>query len=172
MEKQLKLAYWDFDGTLANTPLPNPGKDIWSAFYNIPYPYEGWWGRIESMDPNVFTIKTRPDVHNLYNELNIDFSVRNYILTSRQPKFEPLIKDILQNNGIKVEQIFTAKGSITKGERILAHVKELLNDNIVTDVYFFDDRNKEIVTVEAVRDDLHVLGIKLHIIKIESDAQD
>lgn len=167
------LAYWDFDGTLANTPLPEPGKDLWSAYYNTPYPHAGWWGRLESMDLNVFDIKTKPEVHKMYDELNVGHNVLNFILTSRQPKFTPVIAQILENNNIVVEDVFTQLGNKTKGERILHHVKQCITHKYnITDVYFYDDRNKEIVTVEAVRSELEELGVRLHITKIESDAQD
>lgn len=170
--KQIKLAYFDFDGCLAATPLAEEGKLQWSKHYNMEYPHIGWWGRHESMDPDVFNIKTHRHIHNEYTRLIAD-GFTSFILTSRQPKFKEHIQNILNNNNVVVDDIFLAKGKITKGERVLAKVKEYIsNGYIVTDVIFFDDRNKEIITAEDVKDEMLSMGINFKIIKVESDTID
>lgn len=172
MGKEINLAYFDFDGTLVNSPLPEPGKQIWSEYYNKPYPHIGWWGRVESMDPDVFTIKTRPQIHEEWKKY-YNLGYKTFILTSRQPKFEPFIKDILDNNNVIMDDIFTVKGNKTKGERILEQAKQYIEQGyIVKNIVFFDDRMKEIAAVSAIVEDLSVLGIKIEIVKVESDATD
>lgn len=168
----IKICYWDMDGTFIDTPHPDTGKVLWSEFYGKPYPHLGWWGRLESMDLNVFTLKPRPETIKIYNELQGD-NILHFIHTSRMPKFEPLIKQVLDMNNIHMDGIMTAKGNKNKGERIVESVQEYLDKGyVVTDVYFFDDRMKEIVTVEAVVDILKEMGITTHITKLESDATD
>ena len=172
MKQELNLAFFDMDGCLFDTPHPDPGKQLWAQFYQKDYPYQGWWGRVESMDANVFTIKPRPHVLDMWKCL-YDSGFETRVLTSRQPKFEPIIQTLLIDNGIDMEEVLTAKGSLTKGERILQVVKDAIAQGFdVKEVQFFDDRMKEIVTVQAVMDDLHLLGVKTIITKIESDAND
>lgn len=172
MKTVLNLAFFDMDGCFFDTPHPDPGKQLWAEFYQKDYPYQGWWGRIESMDSNVFTIKPRPHVLAMWEEL-YDKGYETRILTSRQPKFEPIIKTLLFDNNIDMEEVMTMKGSLTKGQRIVETVKDAIAQGfIVEEVQFFDDRMKEIVTVEAVKDDLHLLGVKVVITKIQSDAND
>jgi hypothetical protein len=168
-----KIFYWDFDGTFADTPHPEIGKPLWAQFYGIPYPHIGWWGRLESMDKNVFTITPRPQVLEMFLQHQGPECI-HYIHTSRQPKFEDRIKEILKDNNIHMDAVMTVKGSIHKGDRIVQSVQEQITyfHNHITDVYFFDDRNKEIDVVESVRDELNYLGVNLHITKIESDAKD
>lgn len=171
-ENIINLAFFDFDGCLANTPMPNPGKQLWAEYHQKNYPYEGWWGRVESMDPDVFTIKTKPEVHTAWKKY-YDLGYDTYVLTSRQPKFAPFIKSILIDNNVDMCDVMTMKGKITKGERIVEMVKQYQKlGYIVKHVVFYDDRMKEILTVEAVKDDLHVLGVKIDIVKIQSDATD
>lgn len=172
MKKTINLGYWDFDGCMCNTPLPETGKVIWSEFNNTPYPHIGWWGRIESMDPTIFTIKTKQEQYNSWKKY-YDLGYITKILTSRQPKFTNIISDILKKNNVIMNDIFTAKGNITKGERILEDVKQYISQGyIVNNVVFYDDRMKEIVTVEAIVEDLHILGVTIEINKVQSDALD
>jgi hypothetical protein len=172
MNKEINIVYMDFDGCIADTPHHDFGKQQWSDYYGIPYPHIGWWGRLESMDPVAFNIKTHPEQHAEWIKYNA-LGYKSYIHTSRQPKFEPLIAGILKNNNINVDGILTVKGNITKGERILLEVKSFIeNGYVVKNVVFFDDRQKEIVTVEAVKEELNQLGVLIDIIKVESDALD
>ena len=54
--KKTRLAVFDFDGTLFDTPLPDTGKDIFKEKTGKDWPHKGWWGKGESMDSNVFNI--------------------------------------------------------------------------------------------------------------------
>lgn len=172
MKNILNLAFFDMDGCLFDTPHPDQGKQKWAEHHQKDYPYQGWWGRVESMDPDVFTIKPREHVLDMWKCLH-DSGFENRVLTSRQPKFQPIITSLLIDNNIDMEEVLTAKGSFTKGERILQVVEDAIYQGfLVKEVQFFDDRMKEIVTVEAVREQLESLGIKLIITKIQSDAND
>ena len=170
--KEINLAYFDFDGCLANTPHPGVGKPLWAEYHGTPYPHKGWWGKLESMDPNAFTIRTVPDMHKEWERLTDEGYITN-VLTSRMPKFKELIQGILDNNGVTMKEIFTVKGQITKGERMVAFVKEWTDKGYtVKNVVFFDDRMKEIVTAEAVQNEMKALGVNFKIVKVESDAND
>jgi phosphoserine phosphatase len=39
-----RLAVFDFDGTLMNSPMPETGKQEWSEKMGKPFPFRGWWG--------------------------------------------------------------------------------------------------------------------------------
>ena len=170
--KEISLAYFDFDGCLGNTPHPSYGKELWSEYHETPYPHKGWWGRLESMDLDAFAIRTNTHMHTEWKRLHGEGYITN-VLTSRQPKFKDLIQTILDNNNVTVEEIFTVKGQITKGERMVIFVKEWIDKGYtVKNVIFFDDRMKEIVTAEAVQDEMKSLGVNFKFVKIESDADD
>lgn len=170
--KEIKLSFFDFDGCMANTPLPDTGKDIWAKHHNKPYPHQGWWGRIESMCLDAFNIETHAHVHSEWKRLH-DAGYISKIHTSRRPLFKDSIQKILDKNGVEVTDILTVMGNITKGERIVSEIEEWQKQGYkVTHVVFYDDRQKEIVTVEAVRPQIENLGIELTVVKVQSDAMD
>ena len=167
------LNFFDCDGTLIATPLPDPGKDVWAAHHGRPYPHQGWWGRAESLDTDVFKMEPREEAHAAYLKHAEALDTYNYILTSRLPKLKSHLLKILTLNGIVMDDILCAKGSLTKGQRIV----EVLHEHesrgeVVTVINMWEDRNKEIVTIEALRPYFEGKGIELNIYKIQSDATD
>ncbi len=168
----INIAIFDFDSTMCYSPMPEPGKQMWAEHHGKDYPTTGWWGRLESMDEDVFDIQTNPEVHaewDKYYELEYD----TYILTSRQPKFTDIIKSILIKNSVDVVDVLTQRGKATKGERILEMITHYNRLGIhVEHVIFFDDRQKEHDTVILVQEEIEKLGTRLELIKVQSDAQD
>jgi len=166
-----KIVFFDFDGCLGDTPLPEYGKPIWSNYHGKEWPFQGWWGRVESMCPEAFDIKLIDEQH----QKLITYKEEGYlvfILTSRLLRFENIISDILLKHNIEIDGILT-KTNHTKGERILQTVKDFKSKgHDISHTVFYDDRQKEIVTVEAVKDDLLSLGTTIDIIKVQSDALD
>lgn len=163
----IKLMFWDFDGTLFDSPLPEIGKPLYKELYGQEYPHQGWWGRLESMDPK-FDIQPNKQVLDIFRSHEGPMTF-NYILTSRLPKFKPAIHDLLHKFNIDMRGIMTMS-NLDKGQRILHTVKEYMSNNVsISEVYFFDDRDKEIVAVNAVKSELEQLGIKVYITKIESE---
>jgi hypothetical protein len=173
MEK-ITLNFFDFDGTLIDTPLPETGKIEWSKKHGKPYPHVGWWGREESLCLDTFDIKPRTEVFNIYSA-NIGKALQ-YVLTARQPKLRQHIQRVLDKNGIPIHYIFCADGNLNKGEIIIKHLNTLSHwpDNglKITTINFWDDRQKEIDAVESVRQLIEGMGIELNIYKVESDARD
>lgn len=168
------LNFWDHDGTLIDSPLPIPGKEQWSQHHGCPYPHIGWWSKPESLDLDVFECKPKEIAYQAYLKHAKNSNSYNYILTSRIPELKPLIQAILLEYGINtIEDILCAHGSLTKGERIIEilNVHEFNNDKI-SEINVWEDRNKEIVTIEKHRQYFEDKGITLNIYKIESDATD
>ena len=100
-----KIISVDFDGTLCNSVVPEEGKKIWKEKTGEIYPHVGWWGRLESLDQNVFELNLFPNVVNLIKKYNSDPNSLVIILTNRMGKFEPIIKDILDKNNLHVDDI-------------------------------------------------------------------
>lgn len=137
-----RLAVFDFDGTLINTYSPEEGKPMWEKYYNKQYPYEGWWGRRESLDINVFDIKPFPKVlAQLEKEKNTsDTSV--IILSSRMEKLRPEIEKILDMNNIVVDDVILKRGGEDKGDVILRI--ENYNQDLKEIVVYDDFMNKNV----------------------------
>jgi antitoxin component YwqK of YwqJK toxin-antitoxin module len=172
MKQNKILVFWDCDGTLIETTLPEPGKDLWSKYYNKPYPHKGWWGREESLDLNVFPNEPKAEVFEKYLQVKHDPNYFNFVLTSREPKLQSHLEKIFAKHDIVMERIMCKKGNYTKGQRIEHTIKEYSENHNITEVILYDDRNKEHATVEPYRSQWESLGIKVTLIKVVSDAQD
>lgn len=170
---KIKLHFFDFDGTFCNSPLPDTGKLLWAEYHGKTYPHIGWWGREESLDMNVFNITLRDEIYNEYLKSINNSNIHNYILTSRQPKLKSNISKILDNNNVKMLDIICAYGNLTKGDQIIKLLNNYeINDINICEINFWDDRNKEIMTVEAIRPILESKNIILNTYKVISDATD
>jgi len=171
--KKITLNFFDFDGSLIDSPLPDNGKIRWSEHHGKPYPHLGWWGREESLDLDVFDIKPKDIAHAAYLRHSKDPSTHNYILTSRIPKLKDKLKAILDANDIQMIEILCAKGGLTKGQQIIELLATVESaGKTVGEINMWEDRNKEIATIEPFRVFLTSAGITLNIYKIESDAKD
>ena len=49
----IQLFVFDFDGTLFDSPYPEPGKSAYKTATGREWPYKGWWGTAESLLPPV-----------------------------------------------------------------------------------------------------------------------
>ena len=148
-----RLEVFDFDGTLIDTPLPENGKPIWEKAYGKPWPHEGWWSRVESLDQDVFEMRALPQVQAAYKKAASRPDTRTIMLTGRRGdkpgknKFAALmaaVKSILDNKGMT----FDSYHYNYKGETSAYKVSELnkilaANPNIV-DVTMYDDRHQSI----------------------------
>lgn len=162
-----KLYIFDFDGTLAHSPTPEVGKPLYKEITGTEWPWQGWWGRIESMSTFDFDlIDEQATIAKEKNDTDIVF-----ILTSRLPKFKSEIQRICKNGGLDIstERIWT-KTNAEKGERIFDLVNIFKNQ--IDEVFFYDDRQKEIDSAIEWKERIESFGVKLNLIKIKSDAID
>jgi len=139
-----RLAVFDFDGTLIDSPDKENGMRLWKEKNGQPYPHKGWWGRRESLDTTLFDIKPFPNVlAQLEKEKSLpDTSV--IILTSRMEKLRPEVEKILDMNGIVVDDVILKRGNESKGDVIL-RIKNYnpdLNDIVVYDDFMDRDAGK------------------------------
>lgn len=137
-----KIAFYDFDGTLIDTPLPEVGKPQWKKVTGEEYPHIGWWGRKESLDLNVFDIKAFDAVANKLRYDNAQTNTYTVILTSRMKKLQPFLEKILQKNGLRVDEMSPKSGGEDKDDRIRDFLRRFPD---VIDIDLYDDREKEFV---------------------------
>ena len=136
------LYIFDFDGTLMGTPLPDDGKIKWSDFYDTPYPHKGWWGRSESLDPDVFDVNPVNGITKSYLSAKSDPEGRVIMLTSRMSKLKDLIIFHLDKNNFKFDEYKFKWHGKEKPDQIN---EMLLKYPTVNYVEVWDDRDKEIL---------------------------
>lgn len=146
-----RLQIYDFDGSLINSVSPEEGKPMWEKYYNTPFKYQGWWGRPESLDLDVFDIKPFPKVLNILNKDVLTHDTYVIVLTSRQEKLRPLIQKVLDVNNIHVDKLDMQSDKKTKGQKILDYVSEFPD---LKEINAYDDRDSDIISYEGIRSSL------------------
>ena len=143
-----RLAVFDFDGTLIDSPEKETGKVQWSEKMGQPYPYQGWWGRPESLDLNVFDIKPFPSVLNQLKEEQSKPDTYVIILTSRMEKLRPEVQKVLDVNGIDVDKLDMKRAEGDKGKKVLRYIVQFPE---LQEINVYEDRDTDIAAYEAIR---------------------
>lgn len=150
-----RLCCYDFDGTLIDSPEPDPGKQIWKEKTGEEYPHDGWWGRKESLNTDVFEIKTFPSIVVKLQADMADPDTSTIILTARMEKLRPELENILNLNNITVDQVIMRKGAADKGD-VIMNIQKYNPDLEVIDVYddFSNMKPKKIAEFTKIKDQL------------------
>ena len=154
-----RLCAFDFDGTLIDSPQKESGKIQWSEKMGKPYSYQGWWGRPESLDLNIFDIKTFPKVLSLLNKDILTPATYTIVLTSRQEKLRPQVQGVLDANNIHVDKLDMQRDQRTKGQKILDYTKKFPD---LREINVYDDKGTDILSYENIKNQLPK-GIKFNV---------
>ena len=143
-----RLAAFDFDGTLMNSPDKENGVQFWQDKMGRPIPFTGWWGRPESLDLDVFEIKPFPSVLNQLKKELVTPDTYVIVLTSRMEKLRPQVQAVLDANNIKVDKLDMKRAEGNKGVKILRYIKEFPD---LQTINVYDDRDTDIQAYEDIR---------------------
>jgi hypothetical protein len=144
-----RLAFYDMDGTLIDTPMPDIGRITWREKKGEDYPHVGWWGRAESLDTNVFDIKPFPAVLHQLNNDKARPDTRTILLTNRTEKLRSAVMKVLQKNHIYLDEYNLKTSGLDKDDRIERYLDKFPN---VKEISFYDDREKEIELITRLKD--------------------
>lgn len=148
MRNITKLAVFDFDGTLVDTPLPDTGRKIYQEKTGKPWPYQGWWGREESLDTTIFDMPSNPSVIADYQKEKADPNTAVIMLTGRMTKLSDKVKAILDSKGLTFDAYYYNRGGSTDVEKMKT-LDMLVAQNPNLDlVEMWDDRMEHISTFE------------------------
>ena len=150
-----RLVIFDFDGTLIDSPQKESGKLEWKQKTGQPYPYDGWWGRKESLDTNVFDIKGFPSIKKQLEQEKAVPDTHVVILTARMEKLRPYVEEILKNNNITADEITLKRGNESKGDVIMKYVDGYPELKVIL-VYddFMNKNAAKIAEYTKIQDDL------------------
>ena len=139
-----KLYSFDFDDTLCFTPKPEEGKVIWLEKTGTPFPYDGWWGRSESLDINIFDIKLNPWIYTEYLNAISDDENFVFMATGRRTKLGNDVKKILNKHNLSFDALHFNNTRDTfefKCGIFESYVDEMMPDEF----FIFDDRKEHLV---------------------------
>jgi FMN phosphatase YigB (HAD superfamily) len=144
MKKITKLAIFDLDGTLLDTPLPEFGKQFYKEKTGQDWPFEGWWGKPLSLDMSIFEIPTVPQVIEDYQEEKKSDKTVTVMLTGRMTKLSDLVKDILKSKELTFDEYHFNRGGSTDVAKIKTMEKLLEKYTSVKEIEMWDDRLEHI----------------------------
>lgn len=153
------LNVFDFDGTLMDSPMPEPGKLKYKEITGKDWPHRGWWGQLDSLEP--FDVQPIASTQKLYNQYTVIPNSVNVLMTNRLAKFESVVKDKLR--GIYVFDYYDFKNdNKEKPDRI----KDILRNNPSIDtINIFDDMDEQIERFNRFKEENPELEINVFQIK-------
>ena len=151
-EGSKRLVVYDFDGTLFNSPEQEDGSKRYYELTNKPWPFKGWWGRVESLMPPL--VPENPDdswyisnVAAAQKEDSADPNATVVLMTGRAIHLKPRVMDILDKGGLKFHDTFFAGQSGTKGSGTFEikanNIRNLLNSDYET-LEIWEDRPEHV----------------------------
>ena len=148
-DERTKIEIFDFDGTLVDTPLPDTGRQEYLAKTGKVWPHEGWWGRHESLDVDVFDMPVVPMVIDGYKKAKADSNTIVVMLTGRLQKLSADVRKVLDAKGLSFEQYLYNRGGET-GDAKMKDMDILLKlYPQVTEIEMWDDRVLHVPRFEA-----------------------
>jgi len=141
IEDMTRLVIFDFDGTTIDSGTPERFKPIYKEKTGENWPFKGFWGRVESLNMDIFPFKPLPAVKADYDKEVGNDETFLVSLTGRRPKLGAGVEAILTANGYKFDRYLYNYGSDTlsnKLEQIGKLLKEFPNVRVVA---MWDDRN-------------------------------
>lgn len=144
MEKFKKLSVFDFDGTLIDTPTKETGVIKYKEKTGQEWPYQGWWGRPETLDVEIFDMDIVPSVKTAYDIERKSPETMVIMLTGRIPRLRHLVEGILDMFGFKFDGYYYNMGGSTDVSKIKTITEILDKHKSIVEVKMWDDRTEHI----------------------------
>ena len=148
VEKITRLAIFDFDATLIDTPLPEQGMQIYKKVTGKDWPYKGWWGRRESLDMDIFDMPANRAVVSDYVKERQNKNTLTVLLTGRIPPLEKEVKKILDSNSLKFDEYHFNTGGSTLNFKLHVLDELLKKYPDVKSVHMWEDRVEHVPSFE------------------------
>lgn len=144
MEKITKLAVFDFDGTLVDSPLPEIGRKEYETKTGEKWPHKGWWSRGASLDHTIFDIPVIPAVIEDYERVRKQPDTSVIMLTGRLEILKKYVMSVLEKYGLKFDQHYFNTGGSTDVVKMATLDTYLEEHPDIVHVELWDDRLEHI----------------------------
>ena len=147
MEKITKLAIFDFDGTLVNTPLPDKGRIEYEKKTGQPWPHKGWWGQPDSLDTKVFDMPVIDSVISDYKTEKTNPNTLTILLTGRIKKLSTYVEKVLKEKGLSFDEYHYNNGGSTDAFKVKI-LDDLIRKYPDVEVEMWEDRLEHVPIFE------------------------
>lgn len=155
-----ELHFFDFDGTLIDSPTPDEGRLRYEAAVGSPYPHTGWWGRLESLH-EAMDIMAHIEVVNVAQSLTETHQYR-VLLTNRQPKLTKEVTRLLSQHGIELEEL-SFKRDCSKCDRIRDFLVKFPN---VKRIVCYDDMDDQLAPFAGLVKELSTKEVAMEVYRV------
>lgn len=142
----MKLVCFDFDDTLFHTPKADIGKTIWEEKTGTMWPYNGWWGKSETIDSDIFHIPMNQWVLRKYQEHRSEEGTKVIVATGRLAKVNGMLDNInklFEQNNLEFDEIHLNWGGDTLRFKMKLF-EQKLKEHKVKEFIMFDDRHEHL----------------------------
>lgn len=159
-----KLSIFDFDGTLVDTPLPDKGRIEYEEKTGKKWPYEGWWGRKESLDTTIFDMSLVDVTMTAYKEELSTPNTLMVMMTGRMSKLSGEVKHILDTKNLSFDKYLFNRGGGTLEAKIKSLDALLVEFPNVKTVEMWDDRIPHIPEFQKWGDSKDGIDFKINLV--------
>ena len=140
MERKItKIAVFDFDGTLVDTPLPEVGKVTFEAKTGKKWPHRGWWGQADSLDMDIFDMPLVDSVKEDYEVTRNDESIYKVMLTGRRDVLSKEVEAILKSHDLDFDEHHYNTGGATETVKMRV-MSKMITKFPNTEMHIWEDR--------------------------------
>lgn len=141
MEKKItKIAIFDFDQTLVESPIPETGKIIYKEKTGNDYPHIGWWSKSDSLNTEIFDIPLIQSVKEAYDKVSLEENTFKILLTGRINKLSKEVESILEYHGLIFDSYHYNSGGATEIFKMKVMDELLIKFPDVTEMVIWEDR--------------------------------
>lgn len=163
-KKISRIEIFDFDGTLFFTPTREEGIPVWESATGEKWPYDGWWGRAQTLDMDIFHIPINPYVAKKHSVATERDDTMVVLSTGRLEKMRKEVEKILEANGLVFDLVSLCTGQDTytyKSRLFEKLIKEHRPDVFV----MYDDRHEHL---KKFKEWAHDMPCRVEIIDVTS----
>jgi hypothetical protein len=149
-----KLAVWDFDGTLYQTPDRPEGEALYAAAMGKPWPFGGWWGRLETLMPPLIPDPPPRELlieatYQAYLGWKADKDAHNVLMTGRPYKNRKRVQEILAHFDISFdEEYYRGQRGLSFSQDTFEIKSDIIEERLVHDklecIEVWEDRAEHI----------------------------
>lgn len=128
----MRTVIYDFDGTLFNSPTREEAK----AALNTDFPFQGWWGRLESLTPPVVPQKPTSDWYiektvEQYRKDAQDPNTKLVLMTGRPVKVRTRVQEICDLYHLKFHEYYFRGQKNQKGNDTFEIKCNLITESVI-----------------------------------------
>jgi hypothetical protein len=130
--------------------MPHEGESIWLKETGIVWPYNGWWGKSESLDSDVFYVAKHEWVYQKYLEAVADEDNYTIMATGRLQKVPGMrenVEKILNQHNLSFEEIHLNWGGDTFTFKTTLF-EQMIKKTNCEKFHMIDDRIEHIIRFE------------------------